>query len=129
MLNVGFGMGIVDAEIQKHNPRTHTIIEAHPDVIASAKERGWGDKPGVRLVQGRWQDVIDELGPFDGIFFDTYGEFAEDMREFHERLPKCVRAGERGRLGGDPKPARRSRAPHPRRPDVRPRGRRGSPRV
>lgn len=90
MLNVGFGMGIVDTEIQKHNPRTHVIIEAHPDVIASAKERGWGDKPGVRLVQGRWQDVIDELGPFDGIFFDTYGEFAEDMREFHERLPRCA---------------------------------------
>lgn len=32
VLNVGFGMGIVDTEIQKHAPTSHVIIEAHPDV-------------------------------------------------------------------------------------------------
>ncbi len=32
VLNVGFGMGIVDAVIQQRRPRSHTIIEAHPDV-------------------------------------------------------------------------------------------------
>jgi type IV protein arginine methyltransferase len=32
VLNVGFGMGIVDSAIQRRAPRTHTIIEAHPDV-------------------------------------------------------------------------------------------------
>lgn len=31
-LNVGFGMGIVDGEIMKHIPASHTIIEAHPQV-------------------------------------------------------------------------------------------------
>ena len=32
VLNVGFGMGIVDTAIQRRRPRSHTIIEAHPDV-------------------------------------------------------------------------------------------------
>ena len=41
---------------------------------------GWGDKPGVRIVFGRWQDVLPELGQYDGIFFDTYGEYYEDLR-------------------------------------------------
>ncbi len=34
-------------------------------------------QPGVRLLDGRWQDVIPKLiaagTTFDGIFFDTYG--------------------------------------------------------
>lgn len=30
VLNVGFGLGLVDEEIQKHKPRSHTIVEAHP---------------------------------------------------------------------------------------------------
>lgn len=41
-------------------PRTHTIIEAHPDVYKYACSQGWDRKPGVRLVRGRWQDVIDQ---------------------------------------------------------------------
>ena len=24
---------------------------------------GWGDKPGVRILFGRWQDVLDQLQP------------------------------------------------------------------
>jgi hypothetical protein len=30
VLNIGFGLGLVDEEIQKHKPRSHTIVEAHP---------------------------------------------------------------------------------------------------
>ena len=41
---------------------------------------GWGDKPGVRIVFGRWQDVLPQLTQYDGIFFDTYGEYYEDLR-------------------------------------------------
>jgi protein arginine N-methyltransferase 2 len=26
-----------------------------------------------------------------GIFFDTYGEYYEDMREFHDHLPKLLK--------------------------------------
>ncbi|PRW50850.1 arginine N-methyltransferase 2 [Chlorella sorokiniana] len=93
VLNVGFGMGIIDGFIQTHKPRSHTIIEAHPDVYKYACSQGWDKKPGVRLLHGRWQDVVDELGPFDGIFFDTYGEYYEDMHDFHEKLPKLLRPG------------------------------------
>lgn len=66
VLNIGFGLGLVDAAIQKRNPRTHTIIEAHPQVHAKMLELGWDKKPGVRIVFGRWQDVMDQLGQYDG---------------------------------------------------------------
>ena len=39
ILNIGFGMGIVDTYIQEHNPSSHTIIERHPDVIDKMKEQ------------------------------------------------------------------------------------------
>ena len=61
VLNVGFGMGIVDAAIQRRSPRTHTIVEAHPGVHARMLADGWGERPGVRVVLGRWQDVVAEV--------------------------------------------------------------------
>lgn len=33
VLNVGFGLGLVDAAIQSNQPASHTIVEAHPDVL------------------------------------------------------------------------------------------------
>lgn len=63
--------------LQAQSPAQHTIIEAHPDVIAHAKKLGWGAMPGVRLCEGRWQEVVPRLiqegTKFDGIFFDTVG--------------------------------------------------------
>uniref|UniRef100_A0A6B2L9F0 Protein arginine N-methyltransferase 2 n=1 Tax=Arcella intermedia TaxID=1963864 RepID=A0A6B2L9F0_9EUKA len=91
ILNVGFGMGIIDRLIQERLPGTHTIVEAHPDVYAYMLKEGWDKKPGVRIVFGRWQDVLEELGQYDGIFFDTFGEFYEDLREFHEELPALLK--------------------------------------
>jgi hypothetical protein len=44
------------------------------------KELGWDKKPGVNIVSGRWQDTLEQLGHYDGIFFDTYSEFYEDLR-------------------------------------------------
>jgi protein arginine N-methyltransferase 2 len=32
MLNIGFGMGLVDDAIQAHSPKLHVICEAHPQV-------------------------------------------------------------------------------------------------
>eukprot|EP00475_Leptophrys_vorax_P027087 TRINITY_DN3858_c0_g1_i1.p1 TRINITY_DN3858_c0_g1~~TRINITY_DN3858_c0_g1_i1.p1 ORF type:complete len:361 (+),score=118.34 TRINITY_DN3858_c0_g1_i1:195-1277(+) len=88
VLNIGFGMGIIDTAIQKLNPASHTIVEAHPDVFKHMMDQGWHEKTGVRLVFGRWQDVLDQLEPcgYDAVYFDTYGEFYDDMREFHEAL-------------------------------------------
>lgn len=84
VLEVGFGMGISASYIQAKGPRSHTIIECNRDVMQAFDE--WtGRYPGrdIRLVQGRWQDVVDDLGMFDGIFFDTYpaseAEFEESV--------------------------------------------------
>nr|ACG37215.1 arginine N-methyltransferase 2 [Zea mays] len=93
VLNVGFGMGLVDEAIQRYGPEEHTIVEAHPEVYERMLKLGWGDKKNVRIVFGRWQDVMPQLGSYDGIFFDTYGEYYEDMREFHQHLPKLLKPG------------------------------------
>ncbi|RKO84039.1 S-adenosyl-L-methionine-dependent methyltransferase, partial [Blyttiomyces helicus] len=91
VLNVGFGLGLIDEELQKLKPKTHTIIEAHPDVYAKMVADGWDKKDGVRIVFGRWQDVIYDIGVFDGIFFDTFGEYYDDLKAFHECVPNILR--------------------------------------
>jgi len=91
VLNVGHGMGIVDRAIQANDPRHHTIIEAHPDVLKRLRETGWYDKPNVSIVEGRWQDVIDKVGPFDGVFYDTYAEDDQDLKDFHSHLPRILK--------------------------------------
>jgi protein arginine N-methyltransferase 2 len=95
VLNVGFGMGIVDGFLQARSPRSHTIIEAHPQVYAHMINMGWDKKPGVRILHGRWQDCIAQIKDcsFDGIFFDTYGETYAEMSEFHQHLPRILRPG------------------------------------
>jgi protein arginine N-methyltransferase 2 len=94
VLNVGFGMGIIDTELQLRQPGAHHIIEAHPDVVAHMHRQGWHEKPNVFIHVGRWQDVVPKLLEqglqFDGIFFDTFGEFYEDLREFCEHVPNLL---------------------------------------
>ncbi|KAJ2723304.1 hypothetical protein GGI07_002732 [Coemansia sp. Benny D115] len=89
VLNVGFGMGIIDGALQELGPGKHVIVEAHPDVYQHMKNKGWDKKPNVHILFGRWQDKIDEvraLGPYDGIFFDTFGEFYKDLDDFHKAI-------------------------------------------
>ncbi|KAF9197747.1 hypothetical protein BGZ49_001675 [Haplosporangium sp. Z 27] len=93
VLNVGFGLGLIDKELQKRSPSQHTIIEAHPDVYAHMIKEGWDKKPGVKILFGRWQDVVDQLEVYDGIFFDTFGEYYEDLRSFHEIVPNHLEEG------------------------------------
>ncbi|KAM0937434.1 putative guanidinoacetate N-methyltransferase [Dioscorea sansibarensis] len=93
ILNVGFGMGLVDEAIQKYAPAEHTIVEAHPEVHERMIRSGWGEKENVRIVFGKWQDVLPQLESYDGIFFDTYGEYYEDLRLFHQHLPKLLKPG------------------------------------
>ncbi|GAB2269626.1 hypothetical protein Dimus_004551 [Dionaea muscipula] len=93
ILNIGFGMGLVDTAIQQYNPVTHTIVEAHREVYDRMLRNGWGEKENVKIIFGRWQDVLPQLDSYDGIFFDTYGEYYEDMREFHQHLPRLLKTG------------------------------------
>ena len=93
VLNVGFGLGLIDTAIASHAPRSHTIIEAHPTVYAKMLADGWDKKPGVRIVHGRWQDVIFTLGQtFDAVYFDTFSDVS-DLDEFHDTLPFILKPG------------------------------------
>ncbi|TPX35694.1 hypothetical protein SmJEL517_g02018 [Synchytrium microbalum] len=94
VLNVGFGMGIIDRMLQAHSPASHTIIEAHPDVYKKMVLDGWTTKLNVKVVFGKWQDVIEDLGEtYDAIFFDTFGEYYADLRDFHEHVANLLNDG------------------------------------
>ncbi|KNC47241.1 arginine N-methyltransferase 2 [Thecamonas trahens ATCC 50062] len=92
VLNVGFGLGLIDTAIAELGPRSHTIIEAHPQVYQRMLDLGFDKKPGVRIVFGRWQDVIYDIGTFDSVFFDTFSD-VNDLDEFHDVLPIILRDG------------------------------------
>jgi hypothetical protein len=76
VLNVGFGMGIIDSYIQEHkmngNVQEHWIIEPHPDVQRYMIENGWLKK--AICIFKPWQEVVQHLPKFDGIYVDTWDE-------------------------------------------------------
>ena len=89
VLNIGFGMGIIDTFIQEAHPLKHYICEAHPDVLAKMKADGWYDKPNVVVLEGRWQDSLNKLLDkgdvfFDGVYYDTFSEHYEDMLDLYD---------------------------------------------
>ena len=73
VLEIGFGMGISASAIQDARVASHTVIECHPDVQERFAEwrKGYPDSD-VKLIEGKWQDRIEELGTFDAILFDAY---------------------------------------------------------
>ena len=76
VLNVGFGVGIIDTFLQEqHKPAHHIIIEVHPDVYKQMIATDWDSKPNVCICFGKWQDVISQLIAegvvVDAIFYDT----------------------------------------------------------
>ncbi|ODV81656.1 arginine N-methyltransferase 2 [Suhomyces tanzawaensis NRRL Y-17324] len=89
VLNIGFGMGIIDTMINEKNPTKHYICEAHPDVLKKLRDDGWYEKPNVVILEGRWQDQLDTLLSsgntfFNGIYYDTYSEHYLDMLELFD---------------------------------------------
>lgn len=96
ILNIGFGMGIVDGMFADLKPSRHHIIEAHPGVlshIAAGKTKfgaEWeasGSEDGAYKVHaGRWQDIVPKLIEageiYDAIYFDTFGEDYSELRNF-----------------------------------------------
>ena len=89
VLNVGFGMGIIDTAIQMQGVEAHTVIEAHPQVVEKA--RGWAeDKTGVTIVSSTWQDALSGLPTFDGIYFDT---LMPPMIPFLKKVPAHLNPG------------------------------------
>ncbi|KZT52886.1 hypothetical protein CALCODRAFT_440917 [Calocera cornea HHB12733] len=94
VLNVGFGLGIIDSLFQALSPTRHTIIEPHPDVLAHMQATGWMGKKGVEVRRGKWQDVLSAQGEqgerWDVVFFDTFSEDYADLMEFFALLPHIL---------------------------------------
>ncbi|KAI9030317.1 S-adenosyl-L-methionine-dependent methyltransferase [Hyaloraphidium curvatum] len=97
VVNVGFGMGMVDEALHKREPRLHTICEAHPVVLERIKKTPWiSELPAdrIRILFGKWQDTLaEDLEPFDGIFFDTFSEqYDNSLLPLHrDYLPRLLR--------------------------------------
>lgn len=90
VLNVGFGMGIIDTMLQQKCPAKHYICEAHPTVLQKLKRDGWYDKPNVVICEGRWQDTLPKLleqgVQLDGMYYDTFSEHYTDLVDFFDQV-------------------------------------------
>ena len=73
ILEIGFGMGISADYIQSHSISSHTIIENHPQVIERLETWASG-KSNVTIVSQSIEDCVDNLGTYDGIFWDAFGD-------------------------------------------------------
>lgn len=56
------------------------------------RKTGWYEKPGVRILEGRWQDFIKNpdvlsICGFDIVYTDTFSEKYDDLRQFFECIP------------------------------------------
>ncbi|KAH8118991.1 S-adenosyl-L-methionine-dependent methyltransferase [Phellopilus nigrolimitatus] len=97
VLNIGFGLGIIDSMFQDLPvpPKQHFIIEAHPDVLEHMRKLGWYEKPGVTILEGKWQDFVESeellaTGGFDIVYTDTFSEDYQDLHKFFEHLPDLM---------------------------------------
>lgn len=84
-------------------PTLHVIIEPHPDVLQHMKELGWYSKPGVVILEGKWQDFVetDDImshGGFDVVYTDTFSEDYDELKDFFEHLPDLL-SGPDSRFG------------------------------
>ena len=111
VLNIGFGMGIIDRFFAAKNPSTHHVIEAHPAVLATLKNpdhdfgKNWEkklDEGRNKIYAGRWQDVVPKLleagEQYDAIYFDTFGEDYGALKMFFQDYVPGLLAPE-GRFG------------------------------
>ncbi|MFT3803349.1 MAG: amino acid adenylation domain-containing protein [Burkholderiaceae bacterium] len=111
VVEIGFGMGLSAGFIQARQPRSHTIVECHPDVLEAletwrgvlpvrsgapdsrqispqAPQRDSRRKASdVRVVASRWQDWQFEPASFDGVLFDTYPTSEEEYARNVTRSP------------------------------------------
>jgi guanidinoacetate N-methyltransferase len=85
ILEIGFGYGVSATLIQEQTVLSHTIIECNDSVVETFFR--WKElfkESKIVLVHGLWQDTIDDLGLFDGIFFHTYPLNEEEyMKNVH----------------------------------------------
>lgn len=88
ILNVGFGMGYFDDEVEKQNIDSHHIIEIHPTVQTEMIKRGWDKRKNVTLHFGDWREFLTTLPKFDGIYIDTWDELIHEFLSFSPNILK-----------------------------------------
>lgn len=88
VLNIGFGMGIVDSYIQGFYPKKHVIIENNPVVLKKISDDGWYEKEGVEIIYDKWQNVIKTVGKFDAIYLDTWNDHR--VKYINDLLDNCL---------------------------------------
>ncbi len=88
ILEIGFGHGVSSTMVQEQKVRSHTIIECNDSVVARFyKWKENFENADIRLVQGLWQETIDDLNLYDGIFFHTYPLNEDEYMEYvHESV-------------------------------------------
>lgn len=96
ILNIGFGMGIVDGMFAELKPSKHHIIEAHPAVLkhisspdskfGASWEKSGPEEGAYKVFGGKWQEIVLQLLEqgelYDAIYFDTFGEDYSQLRMF-----------------------------------------------
>jgi guanidinoacetate N-methyltransferase len=89
VLEIGFGRGVSADFIQQRGVRSHTVVEPNDHSVRHHFERWRSRYPDrdIRLLQARWQDVIDQLGSYDGIFFHA---FPMNEQEFTDYVLRSV---------------------------------------
>lgn len=82
ILEVGFGIGLSASAILARDISSYTVIESNRDIVDKFKNwrLNYPDKD-IRMIHGRWQDVVGEIGEYDGVLFDTYPESELDWYE------------------------------------------------
>lgn len=72
VLEIGFGLGISANYVMQCGCSEYVIVEAHPEVAAKARDWAQQQSTRVTVVEEFWQNIINTLGSFDGVIFDTY---------------------------------------------------------
>ncbi len=73
ILEIGFGKGIASTFVQEFGVTSHTFVECNDSVVR--RYDAWKQQYPNRRLQlfhGRWQDMVDQTGIYDGILFHTY---------------------------------------------------------
>jgi hypothetical protein len=94
VLEIGFGFGYSADEIQKHHPKSHTIIESDPTVFERLQK--WASKkPNVNVIFGKWEETLQNLNKFDVIFFDDNSPNSEvDLKKIESDTKQYQKASD-----------------------------------
>ncbi|HEV2344120.1 MAG TPA: hypothetical protein VGS97_08510 [Actinocrinis sp.] len=71
VLELGFGLGLSAGMIDGACMR-HTVVELNSEVAAAARRWSKTATTPTVILEGSWEDVMPQLGSFDGIFMDTF---------------------------------------------------------